>query len=116
MLEALGERATVVRADVVGLEQASLGLEARLRGRDEHQRRATSSSRPAGSRGALIPELPIEREARYLFLSEPIRERLLEPLVISPERHFAAKQLADGRVLASDLAAAGDAAVDATAG
>ena len=52
--------------------------------------------------------MPIEREARYLFLSEPIRERLLEPLVISPERHFAAKQLADGRVLASDLTAAGD--------
>ena len=57
---------------------------------------------------ALVPELPIEREARYLFLSDPIRERLLDPLVISPERHFAAKQLADGRVLASDLTAAGD--------
>ncbi|HEY8584602.1 MAG TPA: FAD-binding oxidoreductase, partial [Capillimicrobium sp.] len=49
--------------------------------------------------------LPIEREPRYLFYSDPIRERLLEPLVIAPERHFAAKQLADGSVLASDLAA-----------
>jgi hypothetical protein len=57
---------------------------------------------------ALIQELPIEREAQYLFLSEPIRERLLEPLVISPERHFAAKQQAEGCVLASDLTAAGD--------
>jgi len=28
--------------------------------------------------------------------SEPIGERLLEPLVISAERHFAAKQLATG--------------------
>ena len=28
--------------------------------------------------------------------------------MISPERHFAAKQLADGRVLASDLTASGD--------
>jgi sarcosine oxidase subunit beta len=57
---------------------------------------------------ALLPELPIARESRYLFLSEPIPERLLEPLVVSPERRFAAKQLADGRLLASDLGAAGD--------
>jgi sarcosine oxidase subunit beta len=49
--------------------------------------------------------LPIEREPKYLFYSDPIRERLLEPLVIAPERHFAAKQLADGSVLASDLGA-----------
>jgi len=47
-------------------------------------------------------------EARFLFLSEPIRERLLDPLVVASERHFAAKQLANGRVLASDLAATGD--------
>ena len=53
-------------------------------------------------------DLPIEREERYLFLSEPIRERLLEPLVVSAERHFAAKQLGDGRVLTSDLGARGD--------
>jgi sarcosine oxidase subunit beta len=38
----------------------------------------------------------------------PIRERLLEPLVVSAERRFAAKQLGDGRVLASDLGARGD--------
>lgn len=54
-------------------------------------------------------ELPIVAEDRYLFFSDPIRERLLEPLVVAPERGFAAKQLADGRVLASDLAARGDA-------
>ena len=52
--------------------------------------------------------LPIEEEARYLFYSDPVRERLLEPLVMSSERHFAAKQLADGSVLASDLSAIGD--------
>ena len=51
----------------------------------------------------LLPELPIEPETRYLFLSEPVRERLLEPLVVSAERRFAAKQLGDGRLLASDL-------------
>jgi sarcosine oxidase subunit beta len=52
-------------------------------------------------------DLPIEPEERHLFLSAPIRERLLEPLVVSPERRFAAKQLHGGRVLASDLGAAG---------
>jgi sarcosine oxidase subunit beta len=53
-------------------------------------------------------ELPITKEARYLFFSAPIGERLLEPLVVASERRFAAKQLADGRVLASDLGADGD--------
>lgn len=57
----------------------------------------------------LGPALPIEAESRYLFFSDPIRERLLEPLVVAAERGFAAKQLADGRVLASDLSARGDA-------
>lgn len=56
----------------------------------------------------LLPELPIVAEERYLFYSRPIRERLLEPLVVAPELAFAAKQLADGRVLASDLGARGD--------
>jgi sarcosine oxidase subunit beta len=52
--------------------------------------------------------VPIEPEARYLFLSDPIPERLLEPLVVAAGHEFAAKQLADGRVLASDLSARGD--------
>jgi sarcosine oxidase subunit beta len=55
----------------------------------------------------LVPGLPIVREERYLFYSNPIEERLLEPLVISAEHHFAAKQLGNGRVLASDLSARG---------
>ncbi|HEX3226943.1 MAG TPA: FAD-binding oxidoreductase [Gaiellaceae bacterium] len=61
------------------------------------------------SRALLAPlgfDLPIVEEPRTLFLSEPIRERLLEPLVIAVDRGIAAKQLADGRVLASDLRAA----------
>jgi sarcosine oxidase subunit beta len=57
---------------------------------------------------ALVPGLAIGREDRYLFYSDPIGERLLEPLVVSAEKHFAAKQLANGRVLASDLSARGD--------
>lgn len=56
-------------------------------------------------------DVPIEPEARHLFLSEPLAERLVEPLVVVGERRFAAKHLANGRVLASDLAAAGDAAL-----
>lgn len=59
--------------------------------------------------------LPIVKEPRYLFLSDPIRERLLDPLVVSGERSFAAKQLADGRVLASYTAATGDPADSAPA-
>jgi sarcosine oxidase subunit beta len=47
--------------------------------------------------------LPIVAENRWLFFSDPIRERLLDPLVVAVDRRFAAKQLADGRVLASDL-------------
>jgi sarcosine oxidase subunit beta len=53
-------------------------------------------------------ELPITEERRWLFLGSTVRERLLEPLVVSAERHFAAKQLGDGRVLASDLSAVAD--------
>jgi sarcosine oxidase subunit beta len=65
----------------------------------------------ADTRALVAPlgvDLPIELEPRHLFLSAPIHERLLEPLVISPERRFAAKQLHGGRVLTSDLGATGD--------
>jgi sarcosine oxidase subunit beta len=106
VLLALGERADVVRAEVVRLERRRSRWE--LVFADGTSTTAAQVVVAAGwESGQLIPELPIVREPRYLFLSEPIRERLLEPLVISPERHFAAKQLADGRVLASDLTAAG---------
>jgi sarcosine oxidase subunit beta len=106
VLQALGEHADVVRAEVARLEQRRSHWE--LVFADGTSTAAATVLVAAGWESrALIPELPIEREPRYLFLSEPIRERLLEPLVISPERHFAAKQLADGRVLASDLTAAG---------
>jgi glycine/D-amino acid oxidase-like deaminating enzyme len=48
-------------------------------------------------------ELPIVPEPRHLFFSGPVSERILDPLVVDAELGFAAKQLADGRVLASDL-------------
>ena len=63
------------------------------------------------SRALLAPlgvDLPVTPEDRYLFLSDLIEERLLEPLVVAPELAFAAKHLADGRMLASDLAGRGD--------
>jgi sarcosine oxidase, subunit beta len=53
-------------------------------------------------------ELPIVSEARHLFRSDPLPGRVLDPLVIAVDRGIAAKQLADGRLLASDLHATGD--------
>ena len=67
-----------------------------------------SSQRAPRRRPLLAPlgiDVPVEAEDRYLFFSDPIAERLLEPLVVAPELAFATKQLADGRVLASDLSA-----------
>jgi len=52
--------------------------------------------------------LPIAREPRFLFFGEPRGNRWLDPLVIAIDRGVAAKQLADGRLLASDLRATGD--------
>lgn len=60
-------------------------------------------------------DLPVVAEDRYLFLSEPLTDRLLEPLVVASELAFAAKQLTNGRVLASDLGARGDPATGHTA-
>jgi sarcosine oxidase, subunit beta len=73
---------------------------------DDHGFDAVAVAAGAESRALLAPlgfDLPIVDEPRTLFLGEPIRERLLEPLVIAVDRGIAAKQLADGRVLASDL-------------
>ena len=48
--------------------------------------------------GTVGVDLPIEKQSRYLRLGDPIASRLLEPLIVSAERHFAAKQLRNGRV------------------
>jgi sarcosine oxidase subunit beta len=96
---------------VTGLEQRGAGWE--LRGGDgvRHAADVVVLATAYDTPQLLAPlgvEIPIRKEARYIFLSEPIRERLLEPLVVSAERAFAAKHLANGRVLASDLSADGD--------
>jgi sarcosine oxidase subunit beta len=90
LVEAFGELAAVEVADVADVERVCAGAVVVAAGIDTPR---------------LLPELPITAERRDLFFSESLKERLLEPLVVSPERGFAAKQLADGRVLASDLRA-----------
>ncbi|MGH2849991.1 MAG: NAD(P)/FAD-dependent oxidoreductase, partial [Solirubrobacteraceae bacterium] len=100
--------AAIVHATVGGLERAGGGWAASLSDGRQIAAAAVVAATGYDTPALLDPvgyALPIEKEPRYLFLSEPIRERLLEPLVVSTERGFAAKQLADGRVLASDLAA-----------
>jgi sarcosine oxidase, subunit beta len=108
LVEALG-----VQADVQIGEVLSVRDEGVVRLASGGELRADAVVIAAGvDTPRLLPELPIRPEARYLFFSDPIRERLLESLVVSPERHFAAKQLGDGRLLASDLGALGDPDVD----
>ena len=87
IVEALGARATIEIADIRTLDDLD----------------AETIVVAAGVDTPRLIDVPIVTEERHLFFSEPIRERLLEPLVIAPERSFAAKQLGDGRLLASDL-------------
>jgi sarcosine oxidase subunit beta len=116
VVEAFGEAAQregveIAHRDVVALGQVAGGW--RLQFRDGTSANAAHVIVAAGYGSpdvvaSLGLELPIRKEPRYLFFSAPIAERLLEPLVVAPERRFAAKHLADGRVLASDLGADGD--------
>jgi sarcosine oxidase subunit beta len=102
------EGATFVDRRVEAIAPDGEGWRLELRGGERVSAATVVVAAAWDSTALLAPlaiDLPIEREPKYLFYSDPIRERLLEPLVISPERHFAAKQLADGSVLASDLGA-----------
>ncbi|MDQ2966945.1 MAG: FAD-binding oxidoreductase [Actinomycetota bacterium] len=108
LVEAFGAQADVQIADVLGVRDE--GVVRVATGDDLHANAVVIAAGVDTPR--LLPELPIRPEARHLFFSDPIRERLLEPLVVSPERRFAAKQLGDGRLLASDLGALGDPGVE----
>jgi sarcosine oxidase subunit beta len=102
---------TVARADVAQLERRGPAWSLSTRDGVRIEAGAVVVAAGYGSPqvvSSLEVDLPISKEARYLFFSAPITERLLEPLVVASERRFAAKQLADGRVLASDLGADGD--------
>jgi sarcosine oxidase subunit beta len=116
VVEAFAREARIEIAEVVGLRHAADGWWVSVRGRHDVPAGAVVIAAGIDTPGLLKPlgiELPIEPESRWLFLSEPIRERLVEPLVVSAERRFAAKQLPDGRVLASDLSAVGSTDADA---
>lgn len=105
------EGVRLVHGDVLELRPDGEGWALHLAGRDSLHAGGVVVAAAYESRALVAPlgvDLPVEREPRYLFYSEPIRERLLEPLVVSPERRLAAKQLADGSVLASDLSAGTD--------
>ena len=107
VVEAFAAGSDVQRVDVRSIDATASGW--RVEGIDAD---AVVVAAGTETRALLAPlgiDLPVVAEDRYLFLSDPIEERLLEPLVVAPELAFAAKQLADGRVLASDLAARGDA-------
>ena len=107
VVEAFAPDADVRIVDVQKIEQTGTGWRV-----GEIDSDAVVVAAGTESRALLSPlgiDLPLVAEDRYLFLSDPIEERLLDPLVVAPELAFAAKQLADGRVLASDLSARGDA-------
>jgi sarcosine oxidase subunit beta len=108
LVEAFGAKADVQIGDVLGVRDE--GVVRLASGGELHADAVVIAAGVDTPR--LLPELPIRPEARYLFFSDPIRERLLDPLVVSPERQFAAKQLGDGRLLASDLSAVGDSDVE----
>jgi sarcosine oxidase subunit beta len=107
--EAAGRLGVVVaQAEVRSIElngsRWRLGLADGAHGEADHAIVAASVDTPSLLR-PLGADIPIVAENRWLFFSDPIPERLLDPLVVAVDRRFAAKQLADGRVLASDLSA-----------
>ena len=111
VVEAFARDATLELAEVVAIRREGTSWRLALRDGGYLDAETVVVAAGADTPALLAPlgiDVPIEPESRWLFLSEPIGERLVEPLVVSAERRFAAKQLADGRVLASDLAAVDD--------
>ncbi len=107
---ALAQGAQIELAEATGIERDGAGwrLETVL---GELTSDCVVVAAAGGSVPLLAPlgfELPIASEARHLFRSDPLPGRVLDPLVIAIDRGIAAKQLADGRLLASDLHATGD--------
>lgn len=108
---ALEHGAQVVDRNVMRLDRCSLGWELTLSDGTATTAAnvivAASYDTPVLLSGLGV-DVPATKEPKYLFYSNPISQRLLEPLAVFMDRHFAAKQLADGSVLASDLSADGD--------
>ena len=106
VLEALGERAAVVRAEVLELRPQRPRLGARLRGRDDDHGLARRRRRGLGV-PHVAPGAADRARGPRSFLSEPIRERLLEPLVVSPERRSRPSSSPTAACSQSDLAGTG---------
>jgi len=116
VVEAFAVGADVERADVRALSPDGDGWVVELATGETIRAEQVAVAAACDTATLLRPlgvELPIEPESRWLFFGTPIGERLLEPLVVSTERRFAAKQLADGRLLASDLSHADEGATGA---
>ena len=111
VVEAFAEAASrlgvvIERGDVRSIDCASSGWRLTLADGARHDADHVIVAASVDTPSLLRPlgvDLPIVAENRWLFFSDPISERLLDPLVVAVDRRFAAKQLADGRVLASDL-------------
>ena len=117
VVAAFAESLDIRIAEVTALRRAGESWEVETTARPVRARNVVVAI-GAASAELLAPlgvDVPLDREERHLFLSRPLEERLLDPLVVSPERSFAAKQLADGRVLSSDLTAMGDVELGAPA-
>jgi sarcosine oxidase, subunit beta len=116
VVEAFAEAArrlgvTIAHADVTAIESLRSGWRLTFADGRHDDARSVVVAAAVDTPALLRPlgvDLSILAEERWLFFSEPVKERLLDPLVIAVDRRFAAKQLADGRVLASDLSASGD--------
>jgi sarcosine oxidase subunit beta len=103
----------IEQAEVVGLHADGAGWQLTLSDGQSVRAEGVVIAAGANSTTLLRPlgvDLPIGAEPRYLFYSYPVEERICDPLVVSAERRFAVKQLADGQVLASYLAAGRDGA------
>jgi sarcosine oxidase subunit beta len=116
VVEAFAEAArrlgvTIAHADVTAIESLRSGWRLTFADGTHGDARSVVVAAAVDTPALLRPlgvDLSILAEERWLFFGEPVKERLLDPLVIAVDRRFAAKQLADGRVLASDLSASGD--------
>ena len=109
--EIVSDNADIKIGDVRKLEPDGSGWKLVLDGGEDYSTEHVVVAAGYDSGELLAPlghDLPIKKESRYLFYSERIDQRLVEPLVIAVDLGLAAKHLANGRVLASDLHASGN--------